>query len=190
MAGHVEIVLNGDVPAAIAGPAQVEGLALERALLHLHQALRHVRTDVGRELLVAKDQRQHVDQAQVADVDGDAGALGHVRAGLAAAQLGLVCDVVVDERGTLEVLDGRRRGERGGGVSAHGLAAQKGQRGARALAARGGEALKRLVEVAVEVRARGFGSAGHAGGCALGQKRLNLGALLAKVCGKQGAGGA
>lgn len=85
---------------------------------------------------------------------------------------------------------GRRRGERGGGVSGHGLAAQKGQRGARALAARGGEALKRLVEVAVEVRARGFGSAGHAGGCALGQKRLNLGALLAKVCGKQGAGGA
>ena len=64
VAGHVEVVLNGDVPAAIAGPAQVEGLALERALLHLHQALRHVRTDVGRELLVAKDQRQHVDQAR------------------------------------------------------------------------------------------------------------------------------
>ena len=100
-----------------------------------------------------------------------------MQARLAAAQLALVGDVVMDERGALEELDGAARGERACVVAAHGLAAQKREHGAHALAAACVEVRERTVEKAVKV---GMGAlCAHPG--VLSQPRLHEGPLGGEV---------
>ena len=185
---HVEVVLRQDVPAAVADPAEVERLALDGALLHLEELLHDSEAHVGGEVLVAQHVAEHVGESEVADVDGDARALRHVGARLAAAQLGLVGDIVVNEGCRLEDLDGRRRAHGARRLAAHGLAAEQAKRRPGPLAARGGKAGKRRVEEAVEVRGGRLGRAGHAGRGRAREVVVDLRPRALQVGGKERAG--
>ena len=133
--GHGEVVSRGDVPAIVARPAEVKRLALHGALLHLRELVEHAQLGRSVERLVLENACEGSNDAEVTDVDRHAYALGAVHAGLAAAHLALVGDVVVDEGGRLEVLDCSGRRKRARRVPSHGLAAKQHQSGPRALTA-------------------------------------------------------
>ena len=99
-------------------------------------------------------------QRQIAHVDGQADALGEVQARLAAAQLGLVGDVVVDEGGGVEVLDGCRRARRALHVAAHRQAGREADQRTMALAAVFAVRLQGIVEVAIHIGMRARGKVG------------------------------
>ena len=107
--GHAEVVLHRDVEAGIARPADVHGLALDGARGHVDQLLENPDLDAVLELVVIKDAACDEREREVARVNGEALPHGDVHAGLAATQLRLVCDVVMDEGGGVEVLDRCRR---------------------------------------------------------------------------------
>ena len=151
VARHLEIVVDRDVPAAVARPADVERLALDGAGGHGHELVQHAHLHGVVEARVGQDAAGHLGERQVAVVDGQADALGQVQAGLAAAQLPLVGDVVVDKGRGVEVLHGRRAARRQRGVPAHGRAAERAHGGTVALAAVGGVAGEGFVEVAPHV---------------------------------------
>ena len=121
---HVQVVVHGDVPAAVADPAQVERLALEGAALHPHQLVDEPQAHVRAQRLVVEDGLGRHDEGKVAHVGSDADAVAHVQARHAAPELALVGDVVVDERGALERLDRDGGGKRALGAAAHGLGSE------------------------------------------------------------------
>ena len=186
---HVEVVRARDIPARVAHPAKVEGLTLERVALHTGELVEHAQAPRGLESLIGEHDLKHTGKRKVARVDGDAGALAHVQARLAAAEFSLVGDVVVDERGALEKLDGNGGGEGARALAAHGFGPKQGEHGAHALAAGCGEALERLVEVAREVallRQVGQGARHGLGKCLLHKWQL-LGQVGNKACAICGA---
>ena len=95
--GHGEIVLGRDVVAAVAGPAQIERLTLHRAAGHGDELLDNAHLHGVLEQRVVHHRTVYHGKRQVAHIDGQPQPLGEVQAGLAAAQLGLVGDVIVDE---------------------------------------------------------------------------------------------
>ena len=176
---HVEVVLGGDVPTCVAHPAEVERLALERVTLHAHQLGECPKPSVRGERLVAQDHLEDLGERQVAGVYRQPGALHAMQARLAAAQLALVRDVVMDERGALEELDGDRAGKRVLGPPAHGLGAEKREHGPHALASACGEAAERRVEIAHEVA--GDGPVGEGLVRGVRERALNEGQALLQV---------
>ena len=66
----------------------------------------------------------HQGKGKVAAVDGDALSLGKVHARLAAAQLAVIGDVIVDKRGGLKMLDGSGGAHGRVECSAHRLASE------------------------------------------------------------------
>ena len=93
-------------------------------------------------------------QSQIACVNGKADALGAVHARLAAAQLGLVGDVVVDKRRRVEVLDGSSRASGKLHVAANGQASRKANERAVTLARVLAVFLQGIVQITVHVGMR------------------------------------
>ena len=90
-------------------------------------------------------------QSVVPGVDGQGLAVDDVRALLVAADDAGVHDVVVDEGGRVEELDGATAGEGQPRVAAHRLAGQHGHGGPHPLAAPGHELVEDAVQIAVEI---------------------------------------
>ena len=105
---HVQIIVDRNVKAPVADPAQVERLALDGTDDHLGKLVEHAKLHVCVECGVVENRLGDHGERQVTAVDGKTGALGKVHAGLAATNLPVVGDVVVDECARLKVLDGRR----------------------------------------------------------------------------------
>ena len=149
--GHGQVVLRREVEALVAHPSQVERLALDGARGHVHElAQKADLLGVGKRGVVqhgAGDQRER----QIAAVDGNALAVCEVHAGLAAPQLAVVGDVVVDERRALEVLDGRSGADGVIKLAAHGERGEHADERAMPLAGVLGKVGERLVEVSVDV---------------------------------------
>lgn len=159
--GHGQVILNGDIEAVIADPAQIERLALDGPLGHGGELAKQPYLKIGAQGIIGQDDRGDGRELQVSAVGGDADALGAVHARLAAAQLAVVGDVIVDERRTLEVLDGRRRSECVGKGAANGLAGKHTDQGPVTLARVSRERGQRCVEKGVEVRAIGAAAEVH-----------------------------
>ena len=126
-------------------------LALDGAGGHVHQLLENPDLDGIVEQVVVEDGAGDEREREVACVDGKALAHGDVHAGLAAAQLRLVCDVVVDERRGVEVLDRSTRAQGEALVPTYRLAGEQRDQGAMALAPVVGIRCEGLVEVATHV---------------------------------------
>ena len=109
MRRHVQIIVDRDVKAPIADPAQVECLALNGADDHLGELVEHAEFHVCLERGVVENRLGDHGERQIAAVDGKSRALGKVHAGLAATQLAVVGDVVMDKRSRLKVLYSCRR---------------------------------------------------------------------------------
>ena len=113
--------------------------------------MEYVQLYIGLQRGVVENRLGDHGKCQVAAVDGKPRALGEVHAGLAAAQLPVIGDVVVDERTRLEMLDGRRGAAgalkaatyRGGGEHADERAV--------AFAGIGGKRRKRSVQIALDI---------------------------------------
>ncbi len=122
MVGHQEVVLDGQVEAVVARPADVERLSFDRARGHVDEFGKYPELDVVIHARIVNHRAGDQRQREVARVDGQTLALADVEARLSSAGLGGVLDVVVDERGGVEVLDGSRGRVRLGGVPADRLA--------------------------------------------------------------------
>lgn len=153
--GHGQVILNGDIEAVIADPAQIERLTLDGPLGHGGELAKQPYLKIGAQGIIGQDDRGDGRELQVSAVGGNADALGAVHARLAAPQLAVIGDVIVDERRALEVLDGRRRGECVGKGAANGLAGKHADQGPVTLARVSRERAQRCVEKGVEVRAIG-----------------------------------
>lgn len=153
--GHGQVILNGDIEAVIADPAQIERLTLDGPLGHGGELAKQPYLKIGVQGIIGQDDRGDGRELQVSAVGGNADALGAVHARLAAPQLAVIGDVIVDERRALEVLDGRRRGEYVGKGAANGLAGKHADQGPVTLARVSRERAQRCVEKGVEVRAIG-----------------------------------
>ena len=108
MRRHVQVVINRDIKALVTDPTQVKRLTLDGADDHLGKLVEHTQLHVGLERGIVENRLGDHGERQVATIDGKARALGKVHAGLAATNLPVVGDVVVDECARLKVLDGRR----------------------------------------------------------------------------------
>ena len=171
VSGHDEVVLGGNVVAAVARPADVERLALDGAARHLYELVHHAHLGGIVEQRVVDDRAVHQRKRKVAHVDGQPHALGEVQAGLAAAQLGLVGDVIMDKRRRMEMFDGGRRARGARHVAAHRTAGREADERTVALAAVLAVRVERLVQVAVHVGVRSRGDVrvhqrSHLGGVA------------------------
>ena len=154
MRGHDEVIVDREVEALVAGPADVESLALDRARGHVDELLQHAQLRGVVQVAVAQDGSRDQREGEVAHVDRKPFALGEVQARLAAAQRRLVGDVVVDEGSRVEVLDSSSRGLRLFGVSANSLAGEHADERPMPLAAVLGELGERTVQVALHVGMR------------------------------------
>lgn len=159
--GHGQVILNGDIEAVIAHPAQIERLTLDGPLGHGGELAKQPYLKIGAQGIIGQDDRGDGRELQVSAVGGNADALGAVHARLAAPQLAVIGDVIVDERRALEVLDGRRRGECVGKGAANGLAGKHTDQGPVTLARVSRERAQRCVEKGVEVRAIGAAAEVH-----------------------------
>jgi hypothetical protein len=126
----------------------------DRARRHGHEFAQHADLGGVVEAGIVHDGAAHESQCEVARVDREPEPLLHVHARHVAARQRGVLDVVVHERGRVEVLDG------GGGrprllrVPAHRLARKQADQGAMALARVVRERAQGPVEVAHHVRMR------------------------------------
>ena len=113
VARHHEVVVNGQVEATVACPADVECLALDGARGHVYELAQHLQLGVGIETGIVHDGTGDERERQVARVDRESVSLDDVHARLATARERRVFDVVMDERCRVEVLD---RGSGGPGA--------------------------------------------------------------------------
>ena len=125
MVGHQQVVLNGEVEAIVAGPADVERLALDSASGHIDELGENPQLDVVFHAWVVHNGAGDERKRQVPRVDREPLALSDVQARLASASLRGVLDVVVDERSGVEVLDGGSRRVGLGGVAADRLTSEQ-----------------------------------------------------------------
>ena len=113
--------------------------------------MEHAQLHAGLQRGVVENRLGDHGERQIAAVDGKARALGKVHARLAATQLAVVGDVVMDKRSRLKVLDSRRRAAgalkaatyRGGGEHADERAV--------ALAGIGRKCRERGIQVALDI---------------------------------------
>ena len=148
---HVQVVINRDIKAPVTDPTQVECLTLDGADDHLGKLVEHAQLHVGLQRRVVENRLGDHGERQIAAVDGKARALGKVHARLAATQLAVVGDVVMDKRSRLKVLDSCRRAAgalkaatyRGGGEHADERAV--------ALAGIGRKCRERGIQVALDI---------------------------------------
>ena len=148
---HVQVVINRDIKAPVTDPTQVERLTLDGADNHLGKLVEYAQLHVGLQRGVVENRFGDHGERQVAAVDGKPRALGEVHARLAATQLAVVGNVVMDERTRLKVLDSRRRAAgalkaatyRGGGEHADERAV--------AFAGIGRKSRERRVQVALDI---------------------------------------
>ena len=151
---HDQVILGRDVVATVARPSDVERLALDRASRHFDQLADHTHLHrVAQQRII--DYRT-VDQGQrkVSHIDGKSYALGKVQTGLAAAQLGLVSDVVVNECRRVEMLDSRRSARGELHVPADCATCCEADERAVALAAVFAIALQGIIEIAIHIGMR------------------------------------
>ena len=148
---HGEVVLGRDVVAAVAGPTQIERLALHRATGHGDELLDDAHLHGVLQKRIVHHRTVHHGKGQVPHVDGQPQPLGEVQAGLAAAQLGLVGDVVVNESRGMEMLDSRGGGGSAIGIAAHGQAGREADERAVALARVLTVMVERIVQVAIHI---------------------------------------
>ena len=161
MVGHQEVVLDGQVEAVVARPADIERLALDGARGHVDELGKYPELDVVVHARIVDHRAGDQRQREVARVDGQTLALADVEARLSSAGLGGVLDVVVDERGGVEVLDGSRGRVRLGGVPADRLAREQTDERTVTFSRVRRVAGQRAVEVALHVR---VGTVGEEGG--------------------------
>ena len=151
MRRHVQIIVDRNVKALVADPAQVERLALDGTDDHLGKLVEHVKLHVCVECGVVENRLGDHGERQVTAVDGKTGALGKVHAGLAATNLPVVGDVVVDECARLKVLDGRRGAAGAFEASAHRGGGEHADERAVAFAGVGRKGRKWCVQVALDI---------------------------------------
>ena len=116
---HGKIIVDRQVEAAVADPAQVECLAFDGSLHHGCQLAQDAQLAPVIERGVVRHRGSDEREGIVAAVYRRTRALGEVQARLAAAELPVVGDVIMDKRGGLEVLDRRGAGAGLLGVAAH-----------------------------------------------------------------------
>ena len=173
--GHDQVVFRRDVVAAVTRPSDVERLAFDGAAGHVDELGDDALLRGSVEVLIRHHRAVDEGQREVARVDGQPHALGEVHARLAAAKLGLVGDVVVDEGRGMKVLDGGRGAGRARHVTAHGATGREADERAMALAAVLAVRHERLVQVAVHVRVRALRDEGvHQVAHAVGVRRQVL----------------
>ena len=148
--GHLQVVVGSEVVDVVAHPAHVQGLAFDGAGAHLPDGVEHRELGAVVQQRVAHHDGAHQTQSVVAGVDGQRLAVDDVRALLVAADQARVHDVVVDERGRVEELDGAPAGEGQPRIAAHRFAGQHGHGRPHPLAAPADELVQDVVEVAVE----------------------------------------
>ena len=124
MRRHAQVVVHSEVKAPVTHPTQIERLALDGALHHIDELTQNPQLDAVLERVIAQDGVGHERERIVAAVDGKARALGDVQTRHAAAHVAVVGDVVVNERGGLEVLDGGCSADSAVEVTTHGLRRQ------------------------------------------------------------------
>ena len=139
---------------------------------HAHKLLENAQPALRGERPIGEHDLEHAGEGEIAGIDGETEPLGAIQAGLAAAQFARIGDVVVDEGGALEQLDGDAARERLIGAATYGLGSEQCQHGAYALSAARGEVRKRGVQVAVEVL-RGRALMAHRHGVGLMQGALD-----------------
>ena len=148
---HVQVIVDRDVEAPVAYPTQVERLALDGTNDHLGELVEHAEFYVGLQRGVVENRLGDHGKCQVAAVDSKPRALGEVHAGLTAAQLPVIGDVVVDERTRLEMLDGRRGAAGALKAAAHCGGGEHADERAVALAGIGGKCRERGIQVALDI---------------------------------------
>ena len=148
---HVQVVINRDIKAPVADPTQVECLTLDGADDHLGKLVEHAQLHVGLQRGVVENRLGDHGERQVATIDGKARALGEVHAGLAAAQLSVVGDIVVDERARLEMLDSCRGAAGALKATAHCGCGEHADKRAVALAGVGRKSRERGIQVALDI---------------------------------------
>ena len=151
MRRHVQIIVDRDVKAPIADPAQVESLALDGANDHLGELVEHTEFHACLERGVVENRLGDHGERQIAAVDGKARALGKVHARLAATQLAVVGYVVMDKRSRLKVLDSCRRAAGALKVTAHCGCGEHADKRAVALAGVGRKSRERGIQVALDI---------------------------------------
>lgn len=152
MRRHGQVVLDGDVEALVARPADIERLTLDRARGHVDELLEHAQLDRVRKRVVHEHRSRDKRQREVARVDGKALADLMVKAWLATPELGLVGNIIVDEGGRVKMLDGRAGGARHLIITPDGPACEHADERTVALAGVVRELGKRPVEIAPHVR--------------------------------------
>ena len=151
MRRHVQVIVDRDVEACVTDPAQVERLTLDGADDHLGELVKYAQLYACLERWIVENRLGDHGERQVAAVDGKPRALGKVHAGLAAAQLTVIGDVVVDERTRLEMLDGRRGAAGALKAAAHCGCGEHADKRAVALAGVGRKSRERRVQVALDI---------------------------------------
>ena len=151
MRRHVQVVINRDIKALVTDPTQVKRLTLDGADDHLGKLVEHTQLHVGLERGIVENRLGDHGERQVTAVDGKTGALGKVHAGLAATNLPVVGDVVVDECARLKVLDGRCCAAGALKATAHCGCGEHADKRAVALAGVGRKSRERRVQVALDI---------------------------------------
>ena len=154
MSGHSQIVLDSDVETLIARPTNIERLTLDRARRHIDKLLEHAQLDGIGERIIDEHRTRDERKRKITRVDGEALANLVMQAWLATPELGLVGDIVMNERSGVEMLDGRTGSTRHVIVTADCLACEHADERAMPLARIVRELGKRPVEVAPHVRMR------------------------------------
>ena len=126
-------------------------MTLDGADDHLGKLVEHAQLHVGLKRRVVENRLGDHGKCQVAAVDGKPRALGKVHAGLAAAQLTVIGDVVVDQRARLEMLDGCRGAAGALKAAAHCGCGEHTDKRAVALAGVGRKSRERRVQVALDI---------------------------------------
>ena len=149
---HDQVILRSDIVAAIARPTNVESLPLDRATGHVDQLADDA--NLGRVIQVGIFHHRAVDQGkrQIAGIDGKADAFGEMHARLAAAQLRLVGDVVMDKGCRVKMLDGGRGAGCQTHIPANRAASRETDKRAMTLAAVLAVLLERIIQVAIHIR--------------------------------------
>ena len=151
---HDQVILWRDVIATVARPSDVERLALDRAARHFDQLADHAHLHRVAQQRVVDYRTVDQGQRKVSHIDGKPYALGKVQAGLTAAQLGLIGDVIVNECRRVEMLNSRRSARGELHVPANRAACREADERTVALAAVFAIALQGIVEIAIHIGMR------------------------------------
>lgn len=105
MDGHREIIIERKIVAAIPRPTDIERLAFNGVLRHGDKLERNAHLRGIIEQRIAHDDAVHDRQGQIARIDSEPFADAQMHARFTATQLGIIRDVVMDERRRVKMLD-------------------------------------------------------------------------------------